>query len=1336
MNRTHSDVARALPSCARLVLWAALLALAPGVAAGQGGGWQVQTLPALPAGSSYSIKAVSAIDANHVWVAGTISPGGYGFVARSDDGGSTWSILNQTTTLNGVGRLKMFSTTSGVIGGAYGLLRTTADGGGTWDQEQGPNYPPPGYHNIGPDGHIYGMDAVDISHIWTAGYDGYSAGIIWHRGPERPQEYNTDGSPRNLSIPWWMEWAKSWTGMYAIGAVNSQTAWAAGYAGNLWKTSDGRTWGQQTSGVGGSLNDIAAVDANTAWVVGDSGTILRTTDGGTTWVPQTPPVNDTFRRISAVDTNTAWVVGNHGVILHTTDGGATWTRQPSGTSRTLTGVIALSSTTAWVVTDGAVILKTTDGGTGTWDAPTLTSVSPTSGGRTLRNGVTITGTGFREPISVSVGAGNEASCTYVDTTTLQATLGFATLAGTYDIVVTNGDGQTATLPSAFTFVTEPLPQTMSPDWGLISGGVQITITGSAFQNGAVVYFNTTPATALTTTFVNSTTLTAIVPATQAGGYPWTQDSIFVYVQNPDGQSGIADDDCWFSFFDPSVLNVMQVVPATGSTLGGAAVTITGTSFQAGATVTFADIPATNVVFVNSTTITAVTPPVSWWYDTVNVTVTNPGGQNATLWGFTYSEAPGPTVSLISPASGPNDGGTAVTITGTSFSSPTVTVCDVNAPVTSWASTQVVITTPARTLPWASTPLYCTVRVTNPDSQSASVSRGFTYVASGPAPTLTTVNPSTGSTIGGTTVTLTGTNFVSGATVTFGGTAATSVVFASATSLAAVTPAHTAGQVNVVVRNTDGQSTTLTGGFTYRSTTPTVTQIYPAAGATLGGTAITITGTNFQAGATVTLGGTAATGVVVVSDTTVTIISSPHVAGTVDLVLTSPDGQSVSVPGSFTYSAPTERLYYLAEGSLLWEFETTISIGNANQTDAPVRVTFMKEDGSTVSVDTTVPATAHLAVRPAELAGMPGTSFATVVASTTGLELAVARTMTWDGGHGGHSASASSALAGRWYLAEGAQGYFDTYVVIGNPGATAGTVTITFLVEGGAPIVRQLPIAPTQRLTVFAGDVPGLSGTSFSTVVDATVPVIAERAMYFGAAKAWDGGTAASAAIATASRWYFPEGAQGWYFDTYFCVANPGTTTAHLTYRYLLEDGTAVVTTHEVAGQRRLTVYAGDEDPRVDGAAGFSTEITSDVPIVVERAMYWQRPFASWREGHASNGLTEVGEAWAVADGRVGGSEGYETYLLLMNPATSDSQVRVTFLREGGLPPLVKTATVVAGSRLTLPASYMAPELSSERFGMLVEVTSGPLIVAESAMYWNAGGTFWAGGSSAPGVRMR
>ena len=91
---------------------------------------------------------------------------------------------------------------------------------------------------------------------------------------------------------------------------------------------------------------------------------------------------------------------------------------------------------------------------------------------------------------------------------------------------------------------------------------------------------------------------------------------------------------------------------------------------------------------------------------------------------------------------------------------------------------------------------------------------FTSTTSGAAPTLTLASPNSGSTAGGTSVTLTGTNLTGATAVTFGGTAATSYTVTDATSIIATTPAHAAGAVNVVV-TTPGGTATLTNGYTYR-----------------------------------------------------------------------------------------------------------------------------------------------------------------------------------------------------------------------------------------------------------------------------------------------------------------------------------------------------------------------------------------------------------------------------------------------------------------------------------------------------------------------------------------
>ena len=152
-----------------------------------------------------------------------------------------------------------------------------------------------------------------------------------------------------------------------------------------------------------------------------------------------------------------------------------------------------------------------------------------------------------------------------------------------------------------------------------------------------------------------------------------------------------------------------------------------------------------------------------------------------------------------------------------------------------------------------------VTVTGSNSATATLTASGAWImqmvtfsaASGPVPTVTSVSPNSGSTSGGTGVTITGTNFVSGATVTFGGNAATNVVVVSSTSITATTPAGSAGAVTVTVTNPGGQNGSLANGFTY-VLGPTVSSVSPNIGPVAGGTAVTITGTNFASGATVTL----------------------------------------------------------------------------------------------------------------------------------------------------------------------------------------------------------------------------------------------------------------------------------------------------------------------------------------------------------------------------------------------------------------------------------------------------------------------------------------------------
>jgi hypothetical protein len=86
--------------------------------------------------------------------------------------------------------------------------------------------------------------------------------------------------------------------------------------------------------------------------------------------------------------------------------------------------------------------------------------------------------------------------------------------------------------------------------------------------------------------------------------------------------------------------------------------------------------------------------------------------------------------------------------------------------------------------------------------------------------------------------------------------------------------------------------------------PTVSTIDPAAGPAAGGTQITVTGTGFSHASAVSFGTAAATGLAVVSDTQLTVISPPGTAGdSVDVTVTTPAGASAaSAADLFTYQS--------------------------------------------------------------------------------------------------------------------------------------------------------------------------------------------------------------------------------------------------------------------------------------------------------------------------------------------------------------------------------------------------------------------------------------------------
>jgi IPT/TIG domain len=169
-----------------------------------------------------------------------------------------------------------------------------------------------------------------------------------------------------------------------------------------------------------------------------------------------------------------------------------------------------------------------------------------------------------------------------------------------------------------------------------------------------------------------------------------------------------------------------------------------------------------------------------------------------------------TVTSVVPTSGPPAGGTAVTITGTNFTSG-ATVSFGGSPasnVSFVSSTQLKATTPAHAAGSVN------VAITNADGTNATLASAFSFGTS--SLTISNVSPISGPAAGGTTVTISGANFQTGASVTFGGLAASSVTLSNSTTIVAVTPAHPSGSTAVTVTNSNGESTALSSGFTFHS----------------------------------------------------------------------------------------------------------------------------------------------------------------------------------------------------------------------------------------------------------------------------------------------------------------------------------------------------------------------------------------------------------------------------------------------------------------------------------------------------------------------------------------
>ena len=432
------------------------------------------------------------------------------------------------------------------------------------------------------------------------------------------------------------------------------------------------------------------------------------------------------------------------------------------------------------------------------------------------------------------------------------------------------------------YAAPPRITSVSPGSGPAAGGTSVTIAGTGFTGATAVSFGGTAAKSFTVN--GATSITAVAPAA-AGG------TVDVTVTNGGGSS-VATASDQFTFV--AVPSVSSLSPKSGSVGGGTEVTITGANFTGATQVTFGGTPAG--FWVNSdTSITAIAPAAEA-AGSVYVRVTSLGGRSATGAGnrFSYVVVT-PTVTGIDPNTGPVDGGTWVTISGTNFTGATEVDFGAN-PAEFWVNDDSSITA----LSPAGGAGTVDVTVSNGSRTSAAnTSDQFTYTVS--TPSVYGVDPNAGPVDGGTWVTITGAGFTGATEVDFGGIPADFVVNDD-TSIYAISPAGSAGTVDVTVTGGGGTSDANAGDqFTYVAA-PSVSGVDPNAGTTDGGTSVTITGSGFTGATEVDFGGIPAADFVVNDDTSITATSPAANAGTVDVTITTVGGTSaLTTDDQFTYA---------------------------------------------------------------------------------------------------------------------------------------------------------------------------------------------------------------------------------------------------------------------------------------------------------------------------------------------------------------------------------------------------------------------------------------------------
>jgi len=294
--------------------------------------------------------------------------------------------------------------------------------------------------------------------------------------------------------------------------------------------------------------------------------------------------------------------------------------------------------------------------------------------------------------------------------------------------------------------------------------------------------------------------------------------------------------------------------------------------------------------------------------------------------------------------------------------------------------------------------------------------------------------------------------------------------------------------------------------------------------------------------------------------------------------------------------------------------------------------------------------------------------------------------------------------------------FETWLLVQNPGTTDATVTLTYMIEGRGPVPVKHTVPAASRASFNMGTDIGPADASIK--VSSNVPVIPERAMYRNNRRE---GHDSIGTTTPAKEYYLAEGTTDWGFTTYVLVQNPNSSKATVNITYMTPKGPVAQPAFTMDPNSRKTINVNQVVPAKD----LSIDVKGSLPIIAERAMYWDK--GTGEACHDSIGMDSPHMNFYLPDGETG--PGMETWTLVQNPNDSPVTVKISYLTQGGKGGQSFTDKVPANSRKSYTLSDV---FSTGRAAILVQSQNKGLpIMVERSMYWNnrGAGTDTIGGFS-------